>query len=567
MKRNILATAALTVCISMNGQTLAKHYKEVGNGNPVSPCVFCADPTSLEYDGRLYLYGTNDHQQFIANGKKGSNDYGSIKSLVVFSTDDMANWTFHGTIDVGKLCSSWGWRFAASWAPSAVWRTNASGQDEFFLYFANSGGSIGVLKASSPIGPWRSPLSKPMIDGDTPGVKPCNWIFDPGVVVDDEGTGWIAFGGGDPQSTGSKLMPGNSRMARLKTSMTAIDGTAVKLPAPYLFEASELNIMEGRFVYTYNTSWSDRDDWSKYEKRGSQPAPSTCSMCYMVTDTPLDPDSWEYRGEYVPNEGNFGFGWGNNHTRLQKFQDNYYVFYHSSMLEQAMNTGASGFRSIGCNKVTVDEHTQKINKLTMTKAGPAALHNLNPYALQQAETMSTAGGISYEDFTNVTKAASVSNLGNDASKNLQVRMKAGAWTMVRKADFGQTGAARLTVRAKGTGTLEVRLDNRGAKAAATIDVATSMLDDHTVEVDMSKFKNVHNLYLVCTASTNLQVDTWQFTEAQPDAVTSPRTDDAPTAVYAIDGQRLTTAPRSGLVIEQFTDSNGNHHARKRQVRK
>ena len=173
-KKIILTVALMVACIQSNAQMLIHEFKPVGEANPISPCVFCADPTAIDYNGRLYVYGTNDTQQYIKNGKTGGNGYGDIKSLVIFSTADMVNWTFHGTIDVGKLCSSWGWRFAASWAPSAVWRTNAEGEDEFFLYFANSGGSIGVLKASSPIGPWISPLTKPMIDGDTPGVKPCN---------------------------------------------------------------------------------------------------------------------------------------------------------------------------------------------------------------------------------------------------------------------------------------------------------------------------------------------------------------------------------------------------------
>ena len=123
---------------------LAKSYKSSSNGNPISDAVFCADPTAIDYNGRLYVYGTNDHQQYKAN-KKASNDYGKIKSLVVFSTDDMVNWTFHGTIDVGKVT---GWA-GQSWAPSAVWRTNDKGKDEFFVYFANGGGSVGVLKSTT----------------------------------------------------------------------------------------------------------------------------------------------------------------------------------------------------------------------------------------------------------------------------------------------------------------------------------------------------------------------------------------------------------------------------------
>lgn len=534
----ILGTVFMCVSMGVEAQTISRTYKTVSNGNPISPCVFCADPTALEYDGRLYVYGSNDSQQFVVNNKQGNNGYGAIKSLVVFSTDDMVNWTFHGTIDVGKLCSSWGWRFAASWAPSVTWRVGANGKDEFFLYFANSGGSVGVLTANSPIGPWKSPLSKPLIDGDTPGVAPCNWIFDPGVVIDDNGTGWIAFGGGDPNSQGTKLMPGNSRIAKLKSSMIALDGKAVNLPAPYLFEASELNMMNGRYVYTYNTSWSDRNDWNSYAKRGSYPSPSSCSMCYMVTDDPLNPNAWEYKGEYVPNPGNFGFGWGNNHTHLQKFQGNYYLFYHSMVLEQNMNTGASGFRSIGVEKVTVNESKQQINKVTMTNQGPAAIKKMDPYSLQQAETMSTSGGINYEDFSNIVKVTTLNGLGNDASKNLQVKMNKGAWTMVRNVDFGSEGANSFTLRTKGTGKLEIRLDNPNAKAAATVEFSSSVFLNHTVSVDPTLFKGVKKIFFMFMEATNVYFDSWQFSLEQPSGIQPfVSAEKTPSAVYDLNGRK------------------------------
>lgn len=534
----ILGTVFMCVSMGVEAQTISRTYKTVSNGNPISPCVFCADPTALEYDGRLYVYGSNDSQQFVVNNKQGNNGYGAIKSLVVFSTDDMVNWTFHGTIDVGKLCSSWGWRFAASWAPSVTWRVGANGKDEFFLYFANSGGSVGVLTSNSPIGPWKSPLSKPLIDGDTPGVAPCNWIFDPGVVIDDNGTGWIAFGGGDPNNQGTKLMPGNSRIAKLKSSMIALDGKAVNLPAPYLFEASELNMMNGRYVYTYNTSWSDRNDWNSYAKRGSYPSPSSCSMCYMVTDDPLNPNAWEYKGEYVPNPGNFGFGWGNNHTHLQKFQGNYYLFYHSMVLEQNMNTGASGFRSIGVEKVTVNESKQQINKVTMTNQGPAAIKKMDPYSLQQAETMSTSGGINYEDFSNIVKVTTLNSIGNDASKNLQVKMNKGAWTMVRNVDFGSEGANSFTLRTKGTGKLEIRLDNPNAKAAATVEFSSSVFLNHTVSVDPTLFKGVKKIFFMFMESTNVYFDSWQFSLEQPSGIQPfVSAEKMPSAVYDLSGRK------------------------------
>ena len=105
-KNLFMSVAVMATCISTSAQTTAPDCKG-SNNNPISANIFCADPTALEYDGRLYVYGTNDHQQFIAQGKTGKNDYGYIKSIVVFSTDDMVNWTFHGTIDTQKICSGW----------------------------------------------------------------------------------------------------------------------------------------------------------------------------------------------------------------------------------------------------------------------------------------------------------------------------------------------------------------------------------------------------------------------------------------------------------------------------
>ena len=574
MRLFITFMICVALSLKLNAQTTtATNYKTTGYGNPISPCVFCADPTALDYNGRLYVYGTNDTQQYLKNGKKNSNGYGDIKSLVIFSTDDMINWTFHGTIDVGKLCSSWGWRFAASWAPSVTWRTTSEGKDEFFLYFANSGGSVGVLKADSPTGPWRSPLNKPMIDGDTPGVKPCNWIFDPGVVIDDNGTGYIAFGGGDPQPTGSKLWPGNSRIAKLKPSMTAIDGSAVKMPAPYLFEASELNMMNGRFVYTYNTSWSDRNDWNKFEKRNGQPAPSSCSMCYMVSDTPLEPDSWEYRGEYVPNEGSFNIGsdWGNNHTHLHKYQDKYYLFYHGNVLEKSMkNAGvmdnsASGYRSLCVDQIDVNEETQTIRKITMTQKGVSPIKPLDPYQLHQAETMASCGGISYEDFKNTTSASSVSTLGNDASKNLYIKMAAGSWTAVRNVDFGQTGAKSLVVRAKGTGTVEIRT-GRNSQPLARMEFSSTEMKDHVVSIDPSVFKDTKTfVFIVFTQAENVQFDSWQFSESDASGIAtiSDRSQTPlPSAQYDLNGHRLSDANHHGLVIERYQDVNGTTRTRK-----
>ena len=562
LQKLFMTAAIMAACIQTDAQTLATEYKGTSNNNPISPCVYCADPTALEYNGRLYVYGSNDHQQFIKNGKKGTNDYGDIKSIVVFSTDDMVNWTFHGTIDTKKVCTSWGNGYFRSWAPSVTWRHNeTTGKDEFFLYFANWASNVGVLTAESPIGPWKSPLTGPIVSGSTPGVNPCNWCFDPGVVIDENGTGWLTFGGGDPNAQGTDIQPNNAGIVKLKPSMTAVDGKAVKLPAPYHFEASELNVINGKYVYTYCSNWADRKDadWNKYkqEKGINISKPETCTMCYMVSDNPLDPNSWVYKGVYGPHPGSSP----NNHSHLHKFNGKYYHIYHNGSLLEGMKSAkattsdASTYRSICVDEITVDESTQTISKANLTSKGVSGIRMMDPYQLQQAETMGNCGGVNYEDFTNIEKNTSVSTLGNDASRNMQVKMQAGSWINQKRVNFGSTGADRFTLRAKGTGTLEIRMGSKSLQAAATINFSSTAMEEQTIEIDASKFQGMKSVYFVVTAAEDFYVDAWQFTEVgstgiQPTALTSHPSPLTSKNTYDLSGRRLSdTQHHHGIMIK------------------
>lgn len=577
-KKLFITTALAAICIQMNAQTAAPDYKGTGNSNPISANIFCADPTALEYNGRLYVYGSNDHQQFIANGKKGENNYGEIKSIVVFSTDDMVNWTFHGTIDTKKLCAQWvtsPWYkgFGVSWAPSVTWRTTEDGTEEFFLYFCNSSHGVGVLKANSPIGPWKSPNKELMINYDTPGANAMgtNANFDPGVTIDDNGVGWISFGGLGP----SEIMPNAARIVKLKPSMTEVDGTAAKIPAPYHFEANELNVIGGKYVYTYCSNWAERKDseWDAYKQEHgiSASKPNSCTMCYMVSDNPMNSDSWVYKGVYGPHPG---MGTNNNHSHLQKFQGKYYYLYHGApLMESWRNAGViddktSIFRSICVNKATVNEESAAISQVTPSLEGVTQIKNVNPYERQQAETMASCGGIDYEDFTNIKKNGKINTLGNDASENMQVKMKDGSWINVRKLDFGTAGADRFTLRAKGTGTLEIRTSRQAGRPLATIDFASTEMEDMTFELDASKFQGVkNNIFFLFTAATDVYVDAWQFTEVGSAGISEMESN------KAVDGQRFDLSGRRlsdsyhhrGIVIEQYTDVNGIKHSRKRAV--
>ena len=573
-KKLFLTAALIAASVSTDAQKIATDYKGSDNNNPISANIFCADPTALEYNGRLYVYGSNDHQEFVANGKKGDNTYGNIKSIVVFSTDDMVNWTFHGTIDTKKLCSGWTsnpWYvgYGVSWAPSVTWRHNAdTGKDEFFLYFCNSSHGVGVLSAESPIGPWKSPNKKLMVTYDTPGANKqgTNANFDPGVTIDDNGVGWLSFGGLGPSE---KILPEAARIVKLKPSMTEVDGSAVKINAPYHFEANELNVIGGKYVYTYCSNWASRDNWDTYksEHNINVEAPGGGTMCYMVSDTPMDPNSWEFKGYYGPGVA------GNNHSHLQKFQGSYYHIYHNhgDILLNAMKNGgdvdasAGDYRSICVNKATVNESTATVSLVTLNTTGVKQIKNLNPYELQQMETMASCGGIQYEGMTNIQKNTKISTLGNDASENLQVKMEPNSWIAVRKVDFGSVGAKAFSLRAKGTGKLDLRTSSSPRATLATIEFSSTDFEDHALILPEGKFKGVkNNLLLVLTEGEDVYVDAWKFTKEGSGIDEMESSDPVKTQGYDLSGRKLSgTSNHRGIVIEQYIDKNGVKHSRKR----
>ncbi len=406
------ATKTLEGGITISSDQIStNNFKDTKHNNPVSSDFFCADPTSVEYNGRLYLIGTNDHEQFEVIGPEKDNTYEQIKSMLIFSTDDMVNWTYHGEINIGEI-APW---IVNSWAPSIVSRVEDDGKTHFYLYFSNNGLGVGVIHTTDLLGEWDDPLGKPLISSSTPGLGDCPNPFDPGAVIDDNGVGWLSFGAGIA-ADGSDYMPGSNRIVRLGEDMVSLDSEIAKIPAPYHFEASELNFINGTYVYTYNNDWNDHSEQWEYDC----PVPSACSMVYMTTKTPLDPESWEMRGEYFVNPGTAGFDYSNNHTHLHKYKGEYYLFYHTLMLKNGMGIKGS-YRSMNVDKIQVDEAAVTIEKTGGTKAGPDAIQHVDAFAEQHASNLNNTADISY-DLTDRVQPDVVSK-------------QAGAWFSVREVEF------------------------------------------------------------------------------------------------------------------------------------
>nr|AIA95279.1 Glyco_hydro_43 [uncultured Clostridium sp.] len=85
-----------------------------------------------------------------------------MKDIVCISTDDMKNWTDHGTVFDIKNCK---WGATLSWAPSVAFRNGT-----FYLYYGDGDKSIGVATSSNVIGPYVDNNAGPVVSKDTPGV-------------------------------------------------------------------------------------------------------------------------------------------------------------------------------------------------------------------------------------------------------------------------------------------------------------------------------------------------------------------------------------------------------------
>ena len=454
-------------------------YKLENTANPISPNVFCADPTSVEFEGRLYVYGTNDHQQYEAVGDDGKNSYEQIKSLVIFSTDDMVNWEYHGSIDTEKI-APW---ILNSWAPSIVSRAEEDGLTHFYLYFSNSGNGVGVLTATHPLGPWSDPLGKPLVYQKMPGLENCPAPFDPGVCIDENGVGWLAFGGG--VNAKGRVHTEVPKIVKLGKDMLSFDSEFVSIDAPYFFEASELNYVNGTYIYTYSSDWQPRDNWD----RDDIPAMSVCSMGCLTTKTPLDSKSWEFQGGFFLNAGDSGMEWCNNHTHLTEYGSERYILHHTSHIQERMKT-KGGFRCMCVDYLPYSDTSFPLTKAT--REGVRQVKYLNPYVRHNGAELFTCSEMWYEQTMPGTMAVK--------------SMKPGAWTYVKGVDFG-TGTDGIALQVKGKGTMEIRLDQRDAKYVAITGFSENDYSDIPVQL-LTTVSGVHDVYFVFS-SEDICLKAWQ----------------------------------------------------------
>ena len=296
-------------------------------GNPISD-RFNADPSPHVFNGRFYLYATNDNDN--------SGKYWDSTDWRVFSSDDLAHWKDDGSF-LSVKAFKWASPDAKAWAPEAAFR------DGKYYYYAPVGGNtIGVAVSDHPEGPFVDARGDALIDkardanaGDEP--------IDPAVLIDYDGQAYMVFGTRTP------------KIVKLKPDMIHTDGPIQNLvingfpaddPKKKYGEAPFLNKRDGLYYFSFSSGWPGQ-------------------ILYTTSTSPMGP--YTYRGVVLDYRTI-----STNHHAIMEYGGKWYLFYHDSLLP-----GGGDFRrSIAIDDLTFNADGT-INPVVTTKAGVAPVKALS----------------------------------------------------------------------------------------------------------------------------------------------------------------------------------------------
>ena len=298
------------------------------SGNPIFTDAWTCDPAPLVVGDRLYVYTGEDIYKDGENiGLPGNYN---IADWRVYSTTDMIHWRSHGVklrpedFPNGKK--------GIAWAAQCIQKG-----DKFYWYVTyntpTGGQCIGVAIGDTPVGPFK-PHPKPLVeDKDTPGR---GWNdIDPTVLIDDDGTAWLAWGQ-------------NSYIAKLKDNMTEIDGEITDLKLQRYIEGPWLYKRNGIYYNIYAGSGGGGGE----------------TINYSTAEKPRGP--WTFRGQVTgPARNSFTI-----HPGVVDFKGHTYLFYHNGTLNRDGQRGQSLRRSVCVDELFFNEDGT-IKEVVQTQEGIA----------------------------------------------------------------------------------------------------------------------------------------------------------------------------------------------------
>lgn len=263
------------------------------SGNPVFPGWY-ADPEADIFRDTLWIYPT-----FSA-------PYGQQVFFDAFSSTDLVHWTKHPDI-TDTLQVRWAKR--ALWAPAVTEKDN-----RYYFFFAANDiktdgqpGGIGIAVASSPGGPFKDYLGRPLLDSFVHGAQP----IDPFVFKDTDGSYYLIYGGW-----------GHCNIGKLNQDFTGFqpfpDGSLFKeiTPKGYV-EGSVMFRKDGKYYFM----WSE-GGWTGPDYR----------VAYAIGDKPWGP--FKRIGRILQQDPAIATGAGHHSVIHIPGTDHWYIVYHRRPLGQ-----------------------------------------------------------------------------------------------------------------------------------------------------------------------------------------------------------------------------------------
>jgi predicted alpha-1,6-mannanase (GH76 family) len=264
----------------------------VWSGNPVFNGWY-ADPEVIIYGDRYWIYPT-----FSA-------EYEKQVHFDCFSSPDLVNWTKHENIlDTAEVK----WANRAMWAPGV----NEKGGKYYFFFAANDVhpgqvGGIGVAVASSPEGPYKDLLGKPLINENVNGAQP----IDQYVFRDKDGSYYMYYGGWR-----------HCNVVKLNDDFTGL----LPLPDGSLYkEVTPQGYVEGPIMFIRNGKYYFM--WSE----GGWTGPNY-KVAYAIADSPFGP--FERIGTVLQQDPTVATGAGHHSVVNIPGTDEWYIVYHRRPLSE-----------------------------------------------------------------------------------------------------------------------------------------------------------------------------------------------------------------------------------------
>ena len=273
--------------------------------NPIFRDSFTADPAPLVVGDTVYVYAGKDNA-------KGEEMF-TMPAWLAYSSKDMKTWTSHGEV-LRPTDFSWG-EANSAWASQVVRH-----RDKFYFFVtargdrSAPGNNIGVAVGDSPVGPFKDAIGRPLItNAMTPDAKRPWEDIDPTVLIDDDGTPWMAWGNGD------------CYLVRLKQNMVELDGPIEKIDLPHYVEGPWL-YKRGKLYYLVYASMIPPDGWEQ--------------ISYATAEKITGP--WTHRGRVTGSaENSFTI-----HPGVVEFKDQWYFFYHYAGMALDGEKGGLGRRAV-----------------------------------------------------------------------------------------------------------------------------------------------------------------------------------------------------------------------------